>query len=70
MHKIQLRCPTCKKPSEIQYKPFCSKRCADIDLGRWFSGDYRIVSLPKNEEEEEELQKSIKEILDPDRHVG
>jgi endogenous inhibitor of DNA gyrase (YacG/DUF329 family) len=35
-------CPICKKPAEDQYRPFCSKRCADVDLQRWFSGGYAI----------------------------
>jgi endogenous inhibitor of DNA gyrase (YacG/DUF329 family) len=35
-------CPICKKPSLRAYYPFCSKRCADIDLGRWFSNAYAI----------------------------
>jgi endogenous inhibitor of DNA gyrase (YacG/DUF329 family) len=36
-------CLTClKKEVRAAYKPFCSKRCADIDLGRWLNGDYVI----------------------------
>lgn len=35
-------CPICKKPSVAEYRPFCSKRCADIDLARWLRGDYVI----------------------------
>jgi len=35
-------CPICKKPSDVKAKPFCSKRCADIDLGRWLKGSYAI----------------------------
>ena len=35
-------CPVCGKPSEAAYRPFCSRRCADVDLGRWFNEDYRI----------------------------
>ena len=35
-------CPICKKPSDDAAKPFCSKRCADIDLGRWLKGSYAI----------------------------
>ncbi len=35
-------CPICRRPAEPDYQPFCSKRCADIDLGRWLGGDYRI----------------------------
>lgn len=33
-------CPICKKMSVAPYRPFCSKRCADIDLSRWFAGVY------------------------------
>jgi endogenous inhibitor of DNA gyrase (YacG/DUF329 family) len=35
-------CPICKKPAEARYRPFCSRRCADVDLQRWFSGGYAI----------------------------
>jgi endogenous inhibitor of DNA gyrase (YacG/DUF329 family) len=40
-------CPICKKPENSNLSPFCSKRCADLDLGKWLKGDYRI---PTNEE--------------------
>ncbi len=36
------RCPACKAPTRHRYRPFCSRRCAEVDLGRWFSGAYRI----------------------------
>jgi uncharacterized protein len=42
-------CPLCGKPADEHYRPFCSKRCADIDLNRWLGGVYAI---PSNEEEE------------------
>lgn len=35
-------CPVCSKPRVQQYQPFCSKKCADVDLGRWFKGGYAI----------------------------
>ena len=35
-------CPICRRPRNARYRPFCSKRCADIDLGRWFGETYRI----------------------------
>ncbi len=38
----QKPCPICRQPSKDKYSPFCSKRCADIDLQRWFSGAYAI----------------------------
>lgn len=35
-------CPICRKPTAPAYRPFCSKRCADLDLARWLGGGYRI----------------------------
>jgi uncharacterized protein len=35
-------CPICGKPAALRYRPFCSARCAQIDLGRWLKGSYRI----------------------------
>ncbi|MCC5967072.1 MAG: DNA gyrase inhibitor YacG [Natronohydrobacter sp.] len=37
-----MNCPICRKPSVKDYRPFCSKRCADVDLARWFREDYTI----------------------------
>ncbi len=36
------KCPICRKPAADDYRPFCSKRCADVDLARWLGGTYRI----------------------------
>jgi len=36
------KCSLCDKPVVDAYKPFCSKRCADVDLNRWLGGNYRI----------------------------
>lgn len=36
------KCVICGKPQDEKYKPFCSRRCADVDLNRWFSGKYAI----------------------------
>jgi uncharacterized protein len=36
------RCPICGKPAAARSRPFCSARCADIDLGRWLKGNYRV----------------------------
>ena len=35
-------CPICSKPQLVRHKPFCSERCANIDLARWLGGSYRI----------------------------
>jgi uncharacterized protein len=44
-------CPICGKPQTEAYRPFCSKRCAHVDLGRWLSGAYVV---PGREEEVED----------------
>lgn len=36
------QCPICAKPTEVEYRPFCSRRCADVDLQRWFTGRYAV----------------------------
>lgn len=35
-------CPMCKRETEAKWRPFCSKRCADLDLGKWVTGSYAI----------------------------
>lgn len=35
-------CPICGKPSEVAWRPFCSNRCANVDLNRWLSGAYAV----------------------------
>ncbi|MBC7154005.1 MAG: DNA gyrase inhibitor YacG [Rhodobacteraceae bacterium] len=37
-----MTCPICRKPTAPDYRPFCSRRCADIDLGRWLTESYAI----------------------------
>ena len=44
--KAVSRCPICRKPAVKDYRPFCSKRCADIDLGRWLKGGYVVAGEP------------------------
>jgi uncharacterized protein len=46
-------CPICDRPRDERYRPFCSKRCADIDLGRWLKGRYAIPATPGLEENED-----------------
>ena len=47
-----LACAICGKPQQARYAPFCSRRCADIDLGRWLKGGYAIPGAPAEEAEE------------------
>lgn len=47
-----MSCPICKKPTVAQYRPFCSKRCADIDLGKWLGGEYTLADEETEASEE------------------
>jgi endogenous inhibitor of DNA gyrase (YacG/DUF329 family) len=40
-----LPCPICKKPAAMEYRPFCSKRCADLDLHKWLGEGYSIPAV-------------------------
>jgi len=46
-------CPICNKAVVAEFRPFCSRRCADVDLNRWLSGVY---AAPVIEDDEEELR--------------
>ena len=37
-------CPLCQQPAEALHRPFCSRRCAQLDLGKWLTGSYAIPS--------------------------
>ncbi len=47
-----MSCPVCGKPTDAAYRPFCSRRCADVDLGRWLNESYRIPAETEDEAEE------------------
>ncbi len=47
-----MSCPICGKPTEAKDRPFCSGRCADIDLAKWVSGSYAIPSTDPEDIEE------------------
>lgn len=44
-------CPICGKATDVAFKPFCSKRCSDIDLNRWLTGVYAV---PVKDDEDED----------------
>ncbi len=51
------KCPICKKLSPANdYKPFCSKRCADVDLGNWFNESYSFEAEEIDEQDIAELE--------------
>jgi endogenous inhibitor of DNA gyrase (YacG/DUF329 family) len=55
-------CPICGKPAAEPFRPFCSRRCADVDLNRWLSGVYAV---PVKEEEDEDGTPSAKASDEP-----
>ncbi|MEQ9814009.1 MAG: DNA gyrase inhibitor YacG [Azospirillaceae bacterium] len=49
-------CPICRKEAVPPFKPFCSRRCRDVDLNRWLGERYAIPAVetePANEEDGE-----------------
>lgn len=42
-------CPICRSKSAAAYRPFCSKRCADVDLARWLNGSYAIPAAEEDD---------------------
>jgi endogenous inhibitor of DNA gyrase (YacG/DUF329 family) len=46
-------CPICGKPREPAFRPFCSRRCAQVDLGKWLTGAYAVPGAPDAEEDGE-----------------
>jgi len=46
------RCPECGRETVLDFKPFCSKRCANVDLGRWFTESYAIKGRPLGDEDD------------------
>ena len=60
------KCPICGKPADAVLRPFCSKRCADVDLHRWLSGVY-VVPVTEDEEEDERREDEGKENDEPPR---
>ena len=46
-------CPICGKPADPRLRPFCSRRCADVDLHRWFSGAYAVPAVEADDDLDE-----------------
>lgn len=51
------KCPICGKMTDDEkYRPFCSKRCADVDLGNWLTGKYAVPATEVDEEDIAEME--------------
>lgn len=51
-------CPICGRPRDAKYRPFCSARCRDVDLGRWFK---QVYSIPAEELDERDTAEPVPE---------
>ncbi|MFG5383160.1 DNA gyrase inhibitor YacG [Yoonia sp. R2-816] len=61
-----MACPICDRPTEARYRPFCSKRCADRDLGKWLTGGYAIPS--DDPDDAENLERELRDAPDGKPH--
>ena len=50
-----MSCPICSKNTDQKFKPFCSKRCADVDLGKWLNESYAIPAPLEDMSQEDEI---------------
>ncbi|WP_170786818.1 DNA gyrase inhibitor YacG [Ruegeria lacuscaerulensis] len=53
-----MSCPICGEDTVATYRPFCSKRCADVDLAKWLNGSYAV---PSQREENAEADTEVDE---------
>jgi len=53
--KPRRKCPICGAPTEERWRPFCSRRCADVDLARWLTGSYAIPGDVDSDEDGDEI---------------
>lgn len=62
-----MACPICDRETDARFRPFCSKRCADVDLAKWLSGSYAIPS--QDEDDAENLIEALDDAAqnDPNR---
>jgi uncharacterized protein len=61
MNEMSKKCPICEHNATVESSPFCSARCKEIDLGRWFTEGYSIPVVELDDIPEEELNKLFEE---------
>ncbi len=62
------KCPICSSDMVADFKPFCSRRCADVDLARWLGGNYAIPIEDDSDEDGEKAAHQPAEEPDDTRH--
>ena len=63
-------CAICGKPVEPHHRPFCSRRCKEVDLNRWLSGSYVVPAVELDEDEVARLADLARGTLDPEPDEG
>ncbi len=53
-----MKCPNCAKPVTPEFKPFCSARCRDVDLNKWFTGAYAVPAVELDDVDMEALEQA------------
>tara|TARA_S200000501_G_scaffold361360_1_gene389494 strand:+ start:42 stop:275 length:234 start_codon:yes stop_codon:yes gene_type:complete len=53
------KCPNCGGIGQEKYKPFCSRRCADLDLAKWLNGSYSVPVVELDENDLDELETTL-----------
>ena len=60
--KIEVKCPNCNEKFyyfDSEYRPFCSEKCKNIDLGHWLSESYTVPAIELDDEEIEKLNEEV-----------
>lgn len=60
------KCPICGQPRVFEYRPFCSRRCADVDLSRWLKGAYAVPITVDDDEDGDEPRSRPAREADPE----
>jgi uncharacterized protein len=61
------RCSICRRPTVHEFRPFCSRRCADVDLSRWLTGAYAVAGGGADADEDGEGTADLPEPAEKDK---
>ncbi len=59
------RCPICQKPAIAEWKPFCSSRCREVDLNKWFTASYAVPAVELDDVDDEALAAAAELLENP-----
>lgn len=61
------KCPVCSKPTQAATKPFCSDRCREVDMNRWFTGAYAVPAVELDDVDIDALEQ-LGDEENPEKH--